>query len=198
MILQDELTGARYEIVDVGGHDYILTEDGRAIPMIAGGDFGISSVVVAMVVVAVVAAAASAYASYAMGQQQKKAAKRNAQMMERKAALQRQVGQSRADDIRERNRQMLAANAANAAAGGTEVAPGTSPLAAMSYTAREAELDALRAEWSGDAESEASMADAGMQRFQGRVAEYGANLQAGTTLLSGVSSAGRMYTGAAA
>jgi hypothetical protein len=198
MIFRDDATGIRYELIEIGGHDYLLTEDGHAYPVIAGGDFGASAMVVAMVVVMVMAAAAAAYMQYQMGQQQKKAAKANAQMLERQATLKRQIGQSRAEDIRDQNRRMLAAQQANAAAGGVDIAPGTSPLAVLSYNARAAEVDALRAEWSGDADAEASTANANMARFQGRVAEYNGTVGAGTTLLSGLSSAGRTAYGGGA
>jgi hypothetical protein len=196
MIIRHE--GQTFELVRIDGHSYLLCEDGRAIHVPGGGDFGASAVLIAMVVMMVVAAAASAYMQYQMGQQQKKAAKFQSQMYERQAALQKQVGQSKADDIRARNRRMLAGIEAQAGASGVEMAPGTSPLAVMAYSAREAELDALRAQWGGDASAEASFADARMARFQGRNAEYGATMGAGTTLLSGASSAARTYYGATA
>jgi hypothetical protein len=35
-----------------------------------------------------------------------------------------------------------------------------------------------------------------MSRYRGRAAEFGANMAAGTTLLSGITSGARMYAGA--
>src|SRR5262245_5754749 len=135
MILYDPEIG-RYEVIHLlDGHDYVLTEDGQAFPVIAGGDFGISAVLiigVIAVVAALAASAASAYMMYQQGQAQKAMGKRNAEMLSRQAAQQKALGAARAEDIRERNRIMIASMEAQYGASGVEAGPGSSPLAVMS------------------------------------------------------------------
>lgn len=148
-------------------------------------------IVFAIVAVAALAAsAAGAYMQYQQGQQQKKVAKYNAENMANQAERQKQLAATRAEDIRQRNRVMLAREEAAAGASGLAAEPGTSPLAVMAYDAREGELDALRAQWYGDVNAEALTANARMQRFGGANAAYAANWGAGTTLLGGVAQAG--------
>ncbi len=154
--------------------------------------FGIDLAVL-VVVGMVLAAAASSYAMYEQGQQQKKAAKYNAKVMEQRALNERRAAQAKADDIRHRNLAALSEMTAKAGASGIALAPGTSPLVALSYNARELELDALRAEWEGNVSSDATLSGASMSRWQGESAARSSNIQAGTTLLSGVSGAGQTY-----
>jgi hypothetical protein len=62
-------------------------------------------------------------------------------------------------------------------------------MAVLAYDAREGELDALRAEWSGDANARATTAEASMMRMRGRHAAEAANWQAGSTILGGLGQA---------
>lgn len=156
--------------------------------------FGIDLIVyaaIAAIVISVAAAGASAYMQYQQGQQQKKVAKYNAEVMANQAERQKQLAGARAEDIRQRNRVMLAREEAAAGASGLAAEPGTSPLAVMAYDAREGELDALRAQWYGDTNAEAATANARMQRFSGANAAYAGSYGAGTTLLGGAASGTR-------
>jgi hypothetical protein len=154
-------------------------------------------IVFAVVAVAAVAASAmSAYGMYQQGQTQKKVMKYNAEVAEEQAKMQKMVAADRAADIRARNRRMIAAETARASASGLALEPGTSPMAVLAYDAREGELDALRAEWSGDASARATTAEASMMRLRGRHAAEAANWQAGTTILGGVQQVGTAAMGA--
>jgi len=173
--------------VVINGHHY-WEIDGRLVPAICGG-MGVETVAIIAVVATVAATAVSAYAQYEQGQQAKKAAKSQTEMAEYNATLARQAGESRARDVRERNRRILATARANAGASGVALTPGTSPLAVLAYDAKEGELDALRAQYSGDVEAAGLSAQARMHRFAGKEAEHAGLVGAGTTLLSGLASA---------
>src|SRR5262245_32862937 len=101
-------------------------------------------------VAAIAAASIGAYAQVQSGKAQNKIGQSNAEVAAEQAKMQKMSAASRAEDIRERNRRMIAAETARASASGIALEPGTSPMAVLAYDAREGELDALRAEWSGD------------------------------------------------
>lgn len=150
------------------------------------------------IALALIGAATSAYMTYRAGQQQRQAAKANAEMLENQAQNQANVGKARAEAIRQRNRVMLASEEAKVGASGVVNAPGTSPLEVLAYDARESEMDALFAKWSGDTGAAASFSEARIQKWRGETAARTSNIGAGTTLLSGASQAGLTYYGATA
>jgi len=64
-----------------------------------------------------------------------------------------------------------------------------SPLLVMEDTAATGELDALTIRYGGDVAAARSRSSANLSRMQGRAAQVGSYFTAGSTLLSGASSA---------
>lgn len=143
--------------------------------------------------VTIAATAASAYMQYEKGQQEKKVAKYQARTAEQQAAYARQAAEARSRDLRERNRRIMATARANAGASGIALTAGTSPLAVLAYNAREGELDAQRAIYSGEVDASGMSGQAKLMQWSGKNAEASANAGAGTTLLSGLGSAAGGY-----
>jgi len=142
--------------------------------------------------VSIAATAAATYMQYEQQQQsakaQRNASRYNAQVAENNATLSRQAGDARADDIRERTRRLQATARANAGASGIDVTPGSSPLEVLAYNARQGELDALRAEYSGEIGAQGDEATATL-RFEGANAISTGKAQGASTILAGIGSA---------
>jgi hypothetical protein len=173
--------------------------DGSLMPAICGGYEAIGLVGIMMIVGAVATtagAAVSAYASYQQGQAQKKAYEYNAKVAENQAEIAKQQGEFRARQQRERDRRLRAQARAIQGVSGVEVGEGSSLLVDID-NARQAELNAQAAKYATEAQRANILAEAQLSRFKGDVAERGATLGAGATLLSGLGSAagsaGRYY-----
>jgi hypothetical protein len=143
--------------------------------------------------VTIAAAATSAYAQYSQAQQQAKAQKYNAKVAQNQALAAQQAAGLRADAVRERAKRIEATNVARAAGGGIVPTAG-SPLFVMADNAMQAELDAQRVQYGGEVDAMGFESQARLAKFGARRASEAGALRAGSTLLSGASSAFGAYS----
>lgn len=152
-------------------------------------------IVATIAIVTVLAAAASAYATYEQGQTAKKTADYNAKIAAQQAESAQQVARAQANQQREQYRRQIAANRAATGAAGVSTDVG-SPLLVEADNVVQAELNARMTEYGGQIRAQGFRSEIPLLKFQGQRAAQAGMLGAGTTLLSGVASAGVGYYGA--
>lgn len=148
--------------------------------------------VIAGVVVAVVAAAASAYTAYEQGQQQQKIANFNAKVAENSATAQRQAAAVEAENLRDKQRLIMASQRAGIGASGILGSEGT-PLLVQTDSAEKAALNEARVRYSGEVNARTQESEAIIQGYIGKQAARQGNIQAGVSLLQGASTAAAGY-----
>lgn len=143
------------------------------------------------------ATALSATASVEQGQSAKAAANANANSERQTAISTENAGAQAAADQKTKARQIAAQGAAAAGAGGVDPTTGT-PLTIEGQTAQFGELDSLRIINNASRTAWGYQAQAGITQFQGQQAQTASDLDAGSSLLGGASSAyfGGVKTGA--
>lgn len=144
-------------------------------------------------VAAVGAAGVSAAGAIQSGQAAKSAAGFNAALAEQEAAQARGIATSEEARFRRDMRRLAGAQRAAAASQGQDPDTG-SPLLLQSELAAEAELDALAIRFGGESQAIRAENEARLQRFQGSQAQTASFFQAGASVLSGVSSAGKILS----
>ena len=134
----------------------------------------------------IVSAVYPSYAELEKGKQQEKAANFNAKVMEQNADIARREAQLKAHQVRKEKVQMIGKQ--RAMIGGSGVTAEGSPLLLLSDTATEYEYDAALETWRGETKAQQFKQKAKYQRKMGKYAKKQAYWQAGSSLLSGLSS----------
>ena len=143
--------------------------------------------------IAVVAGTAvSAFGTYQAGQAQKATAKYNAKLAENEAIAKEQAVRAETDRMRREKAKMSSAQRAAFAKSGALTTEGT-PLLTMAEEAGLMELDILQMQRTGAMQAAASRSEATLSRYQGKQAATAGMIGAGSTLLSGASSAYSTY-----
>lgn len=140
---------------------------------------------------AIIGAGVSAYGAIQQGKAANNAAKYNAQVLENNAQMARD--RAALEEIRARQVGKLSLSKARAAIGASGVTAEGSPLDALSFSAQNAEQDALLVRHAGEVEATNYTNDAALQRYQGKQAKKASYLSAGSELLSGVGRAAGYY-----
>lgn len=146
------------------------------------------------IVATLVISAASAYAQYKAGQAQAKALQYQARQAENQAKAARDAAAVAEAQSRARTDRIRATARARAAASGVSSSEG-SPLLVLMENARQAELEAQLIRYSGEVQGRFFESESKLFTFRGRQARRAANIGAGVTLLSGVSSAASIGSG---
>lgn len=146
-------------------------------------------------VAAVAAAGVAAAGQIQQGKAIKKASDFNARQAELEAQRAKEVAAFEEQRSREASRRFAGAQRASYARQGIELGEG-SPLLALTETAEQAELDGLAIRYAGNAKAARSLAEASLQRFQGKQAVKASYFQAGATVLTGISRAASIGAGA--
>lgn len=133
-----------------------------------------------------VAAATSAYAAHQSAEAKKDVANYNAAVEKNNATMAAQQAEFDAQQIRDRNRKLLAAQRAAFAASGVD-AGGGSALDVYSDTAYRGELEALAAIYTGKTSATAHTAQARLDRFRADDAETAGYIGVGSSLLESAS-----------
>jgi hypothetical protein len=141
---------------------------------------------------AVAGTAVSVTAAIQQGQAAKSAADQNAKNQRTAAISQENVGAQQAADKKLQARKIAAAGVAQAGAGGIDPNTGT-PLAIAGQTAAFGELDSLRIINNAQRTAWGYQAQANIDELQGNQARTAGNINAGSTLLGGVSNAAFGY-----
>jgi len=143
-----------------------------------------------LVVLAIVSAAVGAYGAVSSGQAQHDAASFNAKVATNNAQAQAQQAQYEADRIRTRNRAMLGQARASFAKSGVSIEDGSASDVLMDSSIQ-GELDVAAAIYTGRVGAGASVSQARLYGMQGRNAQTSGYISAGSSILSGASSATR-------
>lgn len=122
------------------------------------------------------------------GKAAQSAANYNAQVMETNAANERSASNQREEAQRRQARMVLGQQRAAFAQSGTGLEGSAADV--MQQSAADAELDALTMRYEGDMRASGLMAQAGMERYEGRQARKAGNAQALGSILGGVSKYG--------
>jgi len=146
---------------------------------------------IAAVVAVVVASAVSAYAAYEQGQQQEAQAKYQSKIATNQAQAAKNAAAVAEANRREQDRRIMAEQ--RALVGGSGLSTEGAPLFVMLDSAKEAELDAIRLRYGGTLQQGGFLDQAQLLQYQGRQAARAGEITAGTTLLTGASSAVGAY-----
>jgi hypothetical protein len=141
---------------------------------------------------AIASAAIGAYTSYQSGQAQKDAAKYNAKVATNNADAAVQQAQFDAQQIRSKNKRILAAQKAIYSGSGIDLASGSSGDVAYDSSI-EGEMDALKAIYTGQTNARSFAASAALDKSRASNAETIGNYGAAGSILGGASSATGIY-----
>lgn len=122
------------------------------------------------------------------GKEAQSAKDRNAQVMETNAANERSASNQREEAQRRQARMVLGQQRAAFAQSGTGIEGSAADV--MQQSAADAELDALTMRYEGDMRASGLMAQAEMERYEGRQARKEGKAQAIRTILSGAAKYG--------
>ncbi|HZF03665.1 MAG TPA: hypothetical protein VE932_04960 [Patescibacteria group bacterium] len=147
---------------------------------------------IAAIVSGVVAAVASGVSLYASSEQQAAAADYNKKVARNQADAAREAAVVAEANERDKNRRIMAASRASAAASGVSEDEGTSLLTQME-SASTAELNARRIRWAGANQIQGFQNEAVLQGFLGPQARRAGYLTSGTKLLTGATEAYGAY-----
>lgn len=152
---------------------------------------GIEEAAIIGAVAAAAGAAMSAAGTIVAGHQQAEAARQQAEFADQEAQQAQIAGAAAEETTREKGQRMLAAQ--RAIIGGSGVTSEGTPLMTLMDTAASAELDALRARYTGEVQAYGSEAQAALLRK--RAGQYGtaAAIGAGSTLLTGAGRIANAY-----
>jgi hypothetical protein len=181
-----ELDGWRLE------EPYWIGPNGERLKAISGSEVTTTTLLIIGAVAAAASTGVATYAAYEQGQQQQAAGKYNAKVAQNQALAAQQAAGMRADILRDRARRVESTNLARAAGGGIVPTAG-SPLFVMADNAMQAELDAQRAQYGGKVDAMGYESQADLYNFGASTAGQAGTLRAGSTLLSGASSAASLY-----
>lgn len=162
--------------------------DGSVVPAIAGAYDGGATMYI-MIALTVAAAAASAYTAYQAGEAQKAGHEYQAKVAENQAQIAAQQAEYAAQQQRAHDRKVMAAARAAQGVSGVETGEGSSLLVDIE-NARQSALNAEAARYVTEARTSGLTGQAGIERWQGRLASQQGTMQAGATLLGGVAGAG--------
>lgn len=140
---------------------------------------------------AVASAVVGAVSAVQQGKAAKAAANYNATLQEQQADLSRQT--AAVEEQRQRLRAQRVMSAARASMGAAGVDLEGSPLMLMEESAADAEFDALAIRHAGETQAWRARAQAGLDRFEGKVASRRGYMAAGASILNGISSAASIY-----
>jgi len=135
--------------------------------------------------------ALTAYGQHEAGQAAKATGKYNAKLAENEAIAKEQQAHIESMQMQKQKERLQAAQRAGFAKSGAVITKGT-PLLLMAEQAGIAELDILNQQRNRALEATALRSEASLSKFQGKQAAKAANIQAGTTLLGGLSGAASM------
>lgn len=141
-----------------------------------------------LITLALVSAAVSAYGAYYSAQSQSDAAKYNAAVANNNAAAAAQQGEFDAQQIRDRNKRILAQQRNAFAAAGVDPDSGSASDVA-SDSAVQGELQALMAIYTGRSSQTAEQARSRLYAMQADRAQTGGYVAVGGTILSGLTTA---------
>lgn len=151
-----------------------------------------STLLVTALALTAASAGIGAYGAYSSGQAQKDAANYNAAVQKNQAATAAQQAEFDAGQIRDRNRRLVATQRANFAANGVDPDSG-SAVDVQHDSAKHGELQALMAIYTGQTSSNASLAQAKLDKSRGQYAEQAGWINAGSSVLGGVNQAVSIY-----
>lgn len=134
--------------------------------------------------------AVSAAGAVVSGMQAQQAGNYNAEVARNNALAAEQKAGFEAGLIRERGAETLSAGTAAFGKAGVDLSGSTSVGATLGQTARNTEMDALAALYSGRIDANAYRAQAELERSRGRQAMVAGVINAGSTLLTGLSRRG--------
>jgi hypothetical protein len=140
----------------------------------------------------VVAAVASAYTAYASSEASAASMEYQSKVSERQAEAARRSAAIAAENQREEDQRILAAQRARLGGAGV-IADAGSPLLAQMEDAETAALNEARIRWSGETQATGFEAEAIGQRFAARQTRRLGYLQAGSSLIAGLSKAYGAY-----
>lgn len=166
--------------------------DGSVVPAIAGAYDGGATMYI-MIALTVAAAAASAYTAYQAGESQKAGHEYQAKVAENQAQIAAQQAEYAAQQQRAHDRKVMAAARAAQGVSGVEGGEGSSLLVDIE-NARQSALNAEATRYTSEARARGLSGQAGIERWQGRLASQQGTMSAGASLLSGAASvAGKAY-----
>lgn len=146
---------------------------------------------IAAVVATVVAAAVSAYGAYEAGQQQQQEAQYRSKVAKNQAEQAKEAASVAEQNRREDDRRIMATQ--RAAIGGAGLSTEGTPLFVLLDTAEQSQLDALRIRYGGASTAAGLTDEAKHLIYQGDQYAKAGYIGAGTTLLTGASSATGAY-----
>jgi hypothetical protein len=143
-------------------------------------------------VVGVIAAAASAYAAYSASEAQSASLSYQKKVAKNQAEAARQAGMVAEENEREENRRILASQRAAIGQSGVMGDVG-SPLLAQIESAGQAELNARRTRYAYETNAKGFESEAILRGFESRSTRRAGYVQAGSSLLSGLSTTYASY-----
>lgn len=138
-------------------------------------------------ILAIIGAAASAVATKYSADAQKKAAQYNADVARKNAVAAAQQGQFDAEQIRDKNKRVLAAQRAAAASSGVDFSG--SAMDVQTDSAAQGEMDALVAIYTGRSSANSQEARARLNEMEAHNADVAGNIGVHVSLLGGASRA---------
>jgi len=148
-----------------------------------------------LIVLAVASAAATAYTAYSASEAQADAADYNKKLARNQAALAQQQADIDAENLKEKNKRLLALELTTQAGAGIETESG-SPLLVRADTARQMQRDEYLTKYGGYVRASGYEQQAGLQGMYVRNYRSAAVTGAGASLLSsGASAYGQYYYG---
>lgn len=144
-----------------------------------------------MAAAAVASAVVGTYSAIQQGNAAADAAEYNAKVAENAGIAARQQADYEEKQARQKRDRLLSAQRVATAASGLDLEG--SPLALMEDTAVEAELDALNIRRAGSVDEARARSQAAADRMEGRARQQAGYLNAGASLLNGVSKVAGLY-----
>ena len=178
------------EVID-GGQIIGYLDDGRFIPVLAGGvaESTLLLIVAGIGVAAALAGAGvAAYSAVEAGHAREAAGKYNKEVAENQAQAARDQAKIAANIRETEIRRILASQTSRLGASGVIPSEG-SPLLVQMESAQQGALDVARLQYSGEVGARGYESQGILEGFYGKQARRAGNLGAGSSLLSGVGSA---------
>jgi len=151
--------------------------------------FGIDTIFYVFLALAAVSAATAAVGVKQSGDAQKAAADYSAEVNKQNAKTAAEQGLFDAEQTRNKNKRILAAQRAVQSGSGFDPDAGTA-LDVRADSAAQGEMDALIAIYTGGSSSTANQSRAQLNRMEGRQAQRAGNISAGASLLGGAADIG--------
>lgn len=153
--------------------------------------FGSEAAVAIAIATAAAAAVASGTAAIVQSQQASATSKYNEEVAGQQAELAKRAGAAAEADTREQSARVKALQRAQL--GDSGVTSEGTPLLLLLDTAEQAEVEALRARYTGEVNTQAAEANVNLFKLRGQQARSAGVIGAGTSLLTGAANVGSVY-----